>query len=198
MNYIKNAIGHFKTIMIHKYWVYKYAKQIGIPCQGLLHDLSKFSWVEFSESVKFYQEGKSSPIVAAKKAQGYSLAWQHHKGRNPHHYEHWTDKYDDGTIALKMPFKYALELIADYLGAGRAYQGKSFTPEAEYKWWKNHIDTKDIMMHEETKYFVSWVLLLINLPNSASFSLLSPSVVPGRRFSLGGSIFVGAELPLSS
>ena len=158
MNLIKNTIGHFKTVIIHKYWVFKYAKQIGIPWQGLIHDLSKFSWTEFSESVKFYQEGKSSPIVAAKKAQGYSLAWQHHKGRNPHHYEHWTDKYDDGTIALKMPFKYVLELIADYLGAGRAYQGKSFTPEAEYKWWKNHIDTKDIMMHEETKYFVSWVL----------------------------------------
>ena len=110
MNLIKNTIGHFKTVIIHKYWVFKYAKQIGIPWQGLIHDLSKFSWTEFSESVKFYQEGKSSPIVAAKKAQGYSLAWQHHKGRNPHHYEHWTDKYDDGTIALKMPFKYALEL----------------------------------------------------------------------------------------
>ena len=100
MNLIKNTIGHFKTVIIHKYWVFKYAKQIGIPWQGLIHDLSKFSWTEFSESVKFYQEGKSSPIVAAKKAQGYSLAWQHHKGRNPHHYEHWTDKYDDGTIAL--------------------------------------------------------------------------------------------------
>ena len=158
MNLIKNTFGHFKTVIIHKYWVFKYAKKIGIPWQGLIHDLSKFSWTEFSESVKFYQEGKSSPIVAAKKAQGYSLAWQHHKGRNPHHYEHWTDKYDDGTIALKMPFKYILELIADYLGAGRAYQGKDFTPEKEYKWWKNLIDNKDIMMHEETKYFISWAL----------------------------------------
>ena len=158
MNYIKNAIGHLKTIVIHKYWVFKYAKQLGIPYQGLLHDLSKFSWTEFSESVKFYQEGKSSPIIAAKKAQGYSLAWQHHKGRNPHHYEHWTDKYDDGTIALKMPFKYAVEMIADYLGAGRVYSGSSFTLKGEYDWWKNRLEECPPKMHIETQYFVSYIL----------------------------------------
>lgn len=158
MNYFKNAIGHFKTIMIHKYWVFRYAKQLGIPYQGLLHDLSKFSWTEFSESVKFYQEGKSSPIIAAKKAQGYSLAWQHHKGRNPHHYEHWTDKYDDGTIALKMPFKYAVEMIADYLGAARGYNGSSFTLKGEYEWWKNRLEECPPKMHLETQYFVSYIL----------------------------------------
>lgn len=158
MNYFKNAIGHFKTIMIHKYWVYKYAKQLGIPCQGLLHDLSKFSWTEFSESVKFYQEGKSSPIVAAKKAQGYSLAWLHHRSHNKHHYEYWTDKYDDGTIALKMPFKYAVEMIADYLGAARVYNGPSFTIEDEYNWWKDRLEKHPPMMHKETKYFVSYML----------------------------------------
>ena len=158
MNYIKNAIGHLKTIMILKYWVLRYAKQLGIPYQGLLHDLSKFSWTEFSESVKFYQEGKSSPIIAAQNAQGYSLAWQHHKGRNTHHYEHWTDKYDDGTIALKMPFKYAVEMIADYLGAGRVYNGSSFTLKGEYDWWKNRIEECPPKMHKETQYFVSYIL----------------------------------------
>ena len=158
MNYIKNAIGHFKTILIHKYWVFRYSVQLGIPYRGLLHDLSKFSWVEFSESVKFYQGGKSSPITAAKKEQGYSKAWQHHKGRNPHHYEYWTDKYDTGTIALKMPFKYVIEMIADYLGAGRAYQGKSFTLKGEYDWWQNKLEEFPPKMHKDTQYFVSYIL----------------------------------------
>ena len=158
MNYIKNAIGHFKTILIHKYWVFRYSVQLGIPYRGLLHDLSKFSWVEFSESVKFYQGGKSSPINAAKKEQGYSKAWQHHKGRNPHHYEYWTDKYDTGTIALKMPFKYVIEMIADYLGAGRAYQGKSFTLKGEYDWWENKLEEFPPKMHKDTQYFVSYIL----------------------------------------
>ena len=154
MNYFKNALGHLKTVLIHKFWVFKYAKQIGIPYRGLLHDLSKFSWVEFSESVKFYQGGKSSPINAAKKEQGYSLAWQHHKGRNPHHYEYWTDKYDSGTIALKMPFKYVVEMIADYLGAGRAYQGESFTLTGEYDWWKNKLKEFPPKMHIDRKSVV--------------------------------------------
>ena len=158
MKYFKNALGHLKTVLIHKYWVFKYAKQRGIPYRGLLHDLSKFSWVEFSESVKFYSGGKSSTINAAKKEQGYSLAWQHHKGRNPHHYEYWTDKYDVGTIALKMPFKYTVEMIADYLGAGRAYQGKSFTLTGEYDWWKTKLKEFQPKMHIETQNFVSYVL----------------------------------------
>ena len=158
MNYIKNALGHLKTVLIHKYWVFRYAKQLGIPYQGLLHDLSKFSWIEFSESAKFYQGGKSSPINAAKEAQGYSLAWQHHKGRNPHHYEYWTDKYDVGTIALKMPFKYVVEMIVDYLGAGKVYQGKAFTLKGEYDWWKTKLKECPPKMHIETQNFVSYIL----------------------------------------
>lgn len=173
MNYLKNAIGHFKTIMKHKYWVYKYSKMLGIPCQGILHDLSKFSWTEFSESVKFYQEGKSSPIVAAKQAQGYSLAWLHHRSHNKHHYEYWTDNYDSGTIALKMPFKYVIELIADYLGAGRAYNGESFTLQSELDWWLTKIKGDcPPKMHQESinlvthifKKFVETGIEKINTP----------------------------------
>lgn len=121
---------------MHKFWVAHYCFKAGLYWQGITHDLSKFSWVEFWESVKYYQ-GDSSPIPIAKKNQGYSLAWQHHKGRNPHHYEYWTDNYDDGTVAIKMPYKYAVELICDYLGAARAYLGKNFSYESEYKWWFN-------------------------------------------------------------
>ena len=82
-----NILGHLKTILIHKWWVFYYCCKLGIPWQGIVHDLSKFSPTEFFESVKFYQGGKSSPIPAAKNGQGYSLARQHPKGRNEPHYE---------------------------------------------------------------------------------------------------------------
>ena len=100
---MKNAVKHFKKICTHKYWVTKYCFKMGLYYQGIMHDMSKFSLVEFGESLKYYQ-GTSSPIDACKKVNGYSLAWQHHKGRNPHHYEYWTDNYDKGTTAIKMPF----------------------------------------------------------------------------------------------
>lgn len=118
--------------------------------------MSKFSPVEFWESVRFYQGGKSSPIPEAKKIQGYSRAWQHHKGHNPHHYEHWTDNYDSGTTTIKIPYKYVLEMIADYLAAGRTYQGKSFTYDSEYNWWMKKMS--EAKMHIHTAAIITNIL----------------------------------------
>lgn len=121
----------------------------------MVHDLSKFSPVEFFESIKYYQ-GDSSPINAAKKDKGYSKAWLHHRGRNKHHYEYWTDNYDSGTTCIKMPFIYAVEMLCDYLGAAHAYWGKSFSYTAEYDWW--HEKRKTAKMHPSTKNFITYVL----------------------------------------
>lgn len=147
----QNAIKHFKKIVTHKYWVAHYCFQCGLYSQGILHDMSKFSPTEFFESVKYYR-GISSPNDAAKKINGYSMAWIHHRGRNLHHYEAWTDNYDQGTTTIKMPFRYALEMICDYLGAGRAYTGTKFSMENEMKWWKNKREVA--CMHEDTKKLI--------------------------------------------
>lgn len=96
----KNFINHFKTICIHKYFVFKYMAKAGYPFRGFMHDWSKFSPIEFIEGVKYF-DGKISPIVKCKQANGYSLAWQHHKGLNPHHYEYWVDNLDNGGVAIK-------------------------------------------------------------------------------------------------
>ena len=74
---------HFKTIVKHKYYVGKFCFKCGYYTRGILHDLSKFGFTEFFSSAKYFQ-GTSSPIDAEKKATGHSLAWQHHKGHNPH------------------------------------------------------------------------------------------------------------------
>ena len=113
------AYKHFKLITKHKWYVFKNCCLAGIPWQGITHDLSKYSPTEFFESVKYFS-GNKSPIDNCKEENGYSLAWLHHKGRNRHHYEHWRD----GDHAIKMPFKYACELICDYIAAGEIYMGK--------------------------------------------------------------------------
>ena len=53
----------------------------GLYRQGLMHDLSKLSPVEFWAGAKYWQ-GSCSPNNAQRKAEGYSAAWLHHKGRN--------------------------------------------------------------------------------------------------------------------
>lgn len=159
---IKNFFGHLKNILVHKWWVFYYCCKLGIPWQGITHDLSKFSYTEFSESIKFYK-GNSSPIPEAKRIQGYSLAWQHHKGRNPHHYEYWTDNYDNGITCIKMPYNYVLELVADYIAAGKTYNGKNFSLKQELEWWENCKDGK--MINESTKSLITNIFRVLNEEN---------------------------------
>lgn len=150
------TIKHFKTICRHKHYVRKYCWKMGMYWQGVTHDMSKFSPIEFFESAKYYQ-GSRSPIDACKEENGVSYGWQHHKGRNPHHYEYWVDNLDNGGTPLLMPIKYAKELIADYLGAGHAYMGKKFTYVAEYEWWLQK-KKKPLSMHPIIKDFIDTVL----------------------------------------
>lgn len=128
----------------------------GCGWRGLWHDMSKFSPTEFWESVKYYT-GTSSPIDACKKDKGVSMAWMHHKGRNPHHYEYWMDNFDHGGEAKEMPWKYKVEMICDYLGAARAYMGKKFSYKAELDWWKKKLELPRAQ-HENDKAFVTRVL----------------------------------------
>ena len=152
----KNIFLHFKKICVHKHYVRKYCWKVGLYWRGIIHDLSKFSPIEFWESVKYYQ-GNSSPIDACKKDKGYSRAWLHHKGRNKHHYEYYVDNFDNGGTPLQMPFKDSVEMLCDYLGAGHAYMGKNFSYEAEYNWWLNKKKT-NLAMHPVNRDFITLAL----------------------------------------
>lgn len=150
------AFQHFKKICNHKRWVAYYCFKMGIPWRGIKHDMSKFSPIEFFESVKYYQ-GTSSPIDACKKENGWSKAWQHHKGHNDHHYEYWQDDFDNGGRPLLMPFECALEMFCDYLGAGRAYSENNFTYRGEYEWWLKK-KKNPLAMHPAIQYFITDML----------------------------------------
>ena len=158
---IKNIWLHFKKICKHKYYVGKYCWKIGLYWQGIMHDMSKFSPIEFFESAKYYQ-GNRSPIDACKEQNGMSLGWQHHKGRNPHHYEYWMDNFDRGGEALIIPEKYALEMVCDYIGAGKAYMGKKFTYKGEYQWWLQK-KSNPIAMHPAIILFIDKVLYNLSI-----------------------------------
>lgn len=131
---LKNAINHLKTITTHKWYVFKACCRAGIVWQGITHDLSKYSPIEFFNNIKYYEEG-ISPVDVAKRTVGYSAAWMHHRGRNPHHYEYWVDNLDNGGTALLMPYKYALEMVCDYIGAGKAYSKEKWTQNTPLDYW---------------------------------------------------------------
>lgn len=150
---LKNIIKHFRLITKHKLLVLKLCIKAGIPWRGLVHDLSKYSPTEFWESVKYYN-GNKSPILACREQNGYSKAWLHHKGRNKHHIEYWTD-YDLKDPYIIIPFKYACELVCDQQAAGMAYQGKNWTKEYELEYWNRRKD--EIRVNEKIKKFIEKV-----------------------------------------
>ena len=151
---------HFCTITKHRHAVIRHCFKAGIGWQGLGHDLSKYSPVEFWNSSRFYQ-GDRSPNDKERIVRGYSLSWLHHKGRNRHHYEYWTD-YSNVTHKVepvKMPLKYVIEMFCDRIAASKIYQGEKYNdrkPLEYYRWGKGRH-----LMHPETEAFLGKLLLML-------------------------------------
>ena len=125
---LKKIIGHFKTITRHRHTVIAHSRLAGILFQGLRHDLSKYRPTEFIPGARFYC-GDRSPNEEERALYGYSAAWLHHKGRNRHHFEYWSD-YNVKTKEfgpVPMPPKYIAEMFCDRVAASKIYQGKKYT-----------------------------------------------------------------------
>ena len=122
-----HPIRHFRTITHHRHLVRKYCFRVGLYWRGLTHDLSKYSPTEFWRGAKYYQ-GTFSPTQQERRENGYSLAWMHHKGRNRHHFEYWTDvspvthQYEP----LEMPTEFFVEMCMDRIAASRTYLGDQY------------------------------------------------------------------------
>ena len=141
--------GHLKTILKHKHMVFIHCIKAGILFQGIKHDLSKFSPTEFFAGVKYFT-GDRSPTEKERRENGASKAWMHHKGRNRHHFEYWTD-YNPQTRKIepvKMPIKYVKEMFCDRVSASKVYLGKDYTDEHPIKYFLG--GTAKYNMHHET------------------------------------------------
>lgn len=158
----KNAWNHFLTITHHKLVVMWNCFRVGLFKQGLLHDLSKYSWEEFRTGVNYYQ-GTRSPNAAEKEEKGYSPAWLHHKGRNKHHFEYWIDVSGPADnwklVGMKMPANYFVEMVMDRIAASKIYQGKNYTDGAPYAYFSRSKD--HMVMHPETKAMLEKVLKML-------------------------------------
>lgn len=155
---IINAINHFKTITNHKILVMKYCFKVGLYKQGLLHDLSKYSWIEFSAGIKYYK-GIGSPNGVQKRKEGYSRAWLHHKGRNKHHFEYWIDyglKITDGLIGMKIPTNYVVEMFIDRMSASKNYQKDKYTDRSSLDYYNRGKDY--YILHKESAELLELLL----------------------------------------
>ena len=160
-----NAWKHFCTINNHKMLVMKDCFKVGLYKQGLLHDLSKYTPVEFLVGCKYYK-GYMSPNNAERKDKGYSSAWLHHKGRNKHHMEYWIDyglgdEKGEGKAmtGMKMPIRYVVEMFIDRVGASKNYQGKDYKDDSALRYYEHGKD--HYMLHPDTKALLEYLLVML-------------------------------------
>ena len=154
--------------------------RVGLYWQGLTHDLSKYSPTEFLSGAKYYQ-GTRSPNAAEREDKGYSEAWMHHKGRNRHHYEYWTDmsrqtrRYE----SLPMPRKYLVEMVMDRRAACMTYEGKRYTDASALAYF-NRGHERDLM-HPQTREELCYILtMLAQKGEEETFRFLKEVVLPGK------------------
>ena len=153
-------IEHFNTITKHKLLVMKYCFSVGLYRQGLLHDLSKYAPTEFFIGAKYYQ-GTRSPNNAEKEEKGYSSSWLHHKGRNKHHFEYWTDFSDGKKVYVKMPAKYFVEMICDRVAASKVYLKDKYTDSSALDYFLTKTDRDG--MHKETAAELEYYLTMLKV-----------------------------------
>ena len=157
---MNKAFSHLKTIIRHRHMVIRHCKKAGILWQGLFHDLSKFSPTEFMQGAKFFL-GNRSPNEAEREKNGYSLAWIHHKGRNKHHFEYWTD-YSPVTRVMspvKMPLKYVKEMFCDRVAASKIYMGKDYTDASSLEYFMRAKGKR--IIHPETSQLLESLLVML-------------------------------------
>ena len=173
---------HFKTITKHKFLVMDGCFRVGLYRQGLTHDLSKYSPSEFWVGARYYQ-GDRSPNAAERAEKGYSEAWMHHKGRNRHHYEYWTDmsratgRYE----SIPMPRKYLVEMVMDRRAACLVYEGKAYTPASPLNYLqRSHEKT---LIHPQTLRELTYILTMLrDEGEKATFRYLREDVLTGKPF----------------
>ena len=148
-------LKYFKTICIHKWYVFIECCKLGIVWQGIIHDVSKFSPQEFFASARYYNgDGNNYE---------YQLAWLHHKGHNKHHWEYWIDFSREGVVPAKMPTRYVVEMFCDRVAATMVYRGENFDVSAPLDYYnKTH---GYYVIHQETDAMIKDMLVHLSKSN---------------------------------
>ena len=179
---LQKIIGHFRTITHHRHLVMRGCFRVGLYRQGLCHDLSKYSPTEFWTGVRYYQ-GTRSPNAAEREEKGYSEAWMHHKGRNRHHFEYWTDlnmqtgRYEP----VPMPPRYLAEMVMDRIAACKTYQGAAYADASPLEYFERARETR--LFHPKTGRQLTFLLqMLAQRGERETFRFIRTVVLAGQPF----------------
>ena len=134
---------YFFLTLKHKWFVFLAGLKLKVPLLLLLiHDWTKFLPCELPHYQRQFFGKANQP-------HNFIKCWVHHQNHNPHHWEYWIPRtghnrcdppYPDNK-PIPMPEIYVREMIADWLGAGRAYN-KKIVDINNWEWYKNNYEQR--------------------------------------------------------
>ena len=139
---MKIYFEYLKYVLEHKKNVFIECWEEGLYIHAFTHDLSKFSPKEFFPYARwFYGENgvkcKEDNIYKDENKMDFLNAWQHHKDKNKHHWNYWSER------DLKMPKKYITQMICDWKAMSRKFG------DTAQEFYLSKRD--DIELHEESR-----------------------------------------------
>lgn len=173
----KSMVGrhwsYLKYVVRHKWYVGIECFREGLYWRGLIHDWTKFlprEW--FAYANHFYnpdgtpkkKRGNSGYYQAADTGdKEFDYAWLSHQNLNSHHWQYYVLLKDNGSIrVLEMPHKDVVEMICDWVGAGKAqgFTSPKSDPLKETRTW--YAKNKDKMqLHPATRAYVERYLEIL-------------------------------------
>ena len=139
----------------HKWFVFQAGVKLKVSIIRLIkHDLSKF----FPSELPYY--GKQF-FGEANDPQGFARCWLKHQNRNDHHWEYWISRtgHNQCDPLIEMPEQAVREMVADWLGASRAYEGR-WPDLNNWKWFKDNI--RNTILHHNTRILINQIIEELN------------------------------------
>jgi hypothetical protein len=147
-------LRYLAYVLRHKWYVFVACRGLQVPLwQAIIHDWTKFLPCEWFPYVQRFF-GASSPQLNQARDDAFDRAWNHHQKANRHHWQYWVlvPERDAARVrALAIPPRYVREMIADWIGAGRA-QGK---PDVA-AWYA--ANAAKMVLHDETRALVEHLM----------------------------------------
>lgn len=154
--FVRKHWFYLKYIIKHKWYVFLACRKFKCSLwRAVIHDISKFypdEWFGYINTFfnengtfkKFRDEtGAYDPTEISKEFDYY---WLSHQRRNKHHWQYWILVNSKGEVRpLEIPDTFIKEMVADWIGAGKA-QNNNVGP---MEWYERN--KYKMILHKETR-----------------------------------------------
>ena len=148
---------HINAVKIAFDWIYVNLPELIklydadiLGAQIWTHDMSKYDDEEyFAYCEYFYGKNKEENWVQ----DDFDYAWLHHQHNNPHHWQYWLLREDNGDLKpLEMPFLDVLEMVCDHW----AFSWASDNLYEIFDWYEKN--SEKMLLHENTRTLYEEIL----------------------------------------